>query len=89
MKKNNIIHLKDDNLNVIVLPVTKKDLKRGINADHTGLYGFRGLWYKGNGTKHISYGKIYDLSCYKENDYEIIKENIFGLSKKELQEILE
>lgn len=72
---------------LIILPITQKDIDRGTNAEKPGLYGFRGLWYKGNGTKRTSYGKIYDLECVG-NDYKIIRTNIKGLSKKQLQEIL-
>ena len=34
-----------DNRIIIILEVSKEELKRGINADKTGLYGFRGFWY--------------------------------------------
>lgn len=71
---------------LIILPITQKDINRGANAEKPGLYGFRGLWYKGNGTKRTSYGKMYDLECV--GDYKIIRTNIKGLSKKRLQTIL-
>lgn len=71
---------------LIILPITQKDIDRGANAVKPGLYGFRGLWYKGNGTKRTSYGKIYDLECV--GDYKVIRTNIKGLSKKQLQTIL-
>lgn len=71
---------------LIILPITQKDIDRGANAEKPGLYGFRGLWYKGNGTKRTSYGKIYDLGCI--DNYKIIRTNIKGLSKKQLQELL-
>ena len=73
---------------VIVLEVTKKDIKRGINAEKPGLYGFRGFWYKGNGTKQYSYGKIYDLSYYNDSEIEIVRNHIYGLSKKDLKSLL-
>lgn len=71
---------------LIILPITQKDIDRGTNAEKPGLYGFRGLWYKGNGTKRTSYGKIYDLSLIE--NYKVIRTNIKGLSKKQLQKIL-
>ena len=71
---------------LIILPITQKDINRGANVEKPGLYGFRGLWYKGNGTKRTSYGKIYDLECV--GDYKVIRTNIKGLSKKQLQSIL-
>ena len=71
---------------LIILPITQKDINRGANAEKPGLYGFRGLWYKGNGTKRKSYGKIYDLGCV--GDYKVIRTDIKGLSKKQLQTIL-
>lgn len=70
----------------IILPVTKKDIDKGCNAEKPGLYGFRGFWYNGNGTKRKSYGKIYDPELIE--NYKIIRTNIKGLSKKQLQEIL-
>ena len=72
---------------LIILPITQKDIDRGANAEKPGLYGFRGLWYKGNGTKRTSYGKIYNLECV--GDYKVIRTNIKGLSKKQLQNILQ
>ena len=72
---------------LIILPITQKDIDRGANAEKPGLYGFRGLWYKGNGTKRKSYGKIYNLSLIE--NYKVIRTNIKGLSKKQLQEILQ
>lgn len=88
LKVNNIIEITEydgPRRNCIVLPVTKKDINHGVNAIMPGLYGFRGFWYKGNGTKKMSYGKIYDLAFY---DCKVIRDNIKGLSKKQLQELL-
>lgn len=89
LKVNNIVEITEitgTKRNCIVLPVTKKDIDFGANAVVPGLYGFRGLWYKGNGTKRMSYGKIYDLAFY---DCKVIRDNIKGLSKKQLQKILQ
>lgn len=88
LKVNNIVEITeydDTKRNCIVLPVTKKDINLGVNAIIPGLYGFRGFWYNGNGTKRMSYGKIYDLAFY---DCRVIRDNIKGLSKKQLQSIL-
>ena len=88
LKVNNIVEIVeyDGTKSVcIVLPVTKRDIELGANAAIPGLYGFKGLWYKGNGTKRMSYGKIYDLAFY---DCKVIRDNIKGLSKKQLQSIL-
>lgn len=88
LKPNYIIEFPDEvgYTSLIILPVTKKDIDKGCNAEKPGLYGFRGLWYKGNGTKRTSYGKIYDLSLIE--NYKVIRTNIKGLSKKQLQTIL-
>lgn len=89
LRRNMILSITDENgikRNVIILPVTRKDLKRSVNADRPGLYGFSGLWYKGNGTKIKSYGKIFDIAFY--DDIKIVRDNILGLSKKQLKEIL-
>ena len=89
LKKHMIVRITEDNglsVNVLVLPVTEKDIKRGMNAKEPGFCGFRGLWYKGNGTTHKSYGKIYELQEY--DNIELVRNDIFGLSKKKLQTIL-
>lgn len=88
LKPNYIIEFPDEMgyTSLIILPVTKKDIDKGCNAEKLGLYGFRGLWYKGNGTKRKSYGKIYNLSLIE--NYKVIRTNIKGLSKKQLREIL-
>ena len=89
LKPNYIIEFPDEvgYTSLIILPITQKDIDRGANAEKPGLYGFRGLWYKGNGTKRTSYGKIYNLECV--GDYKVIRTNIKGLSKKQLQNILQ
>lgn len=88
LKKHMIVHLKIDNVNVIVFYLTAQEIKKyRLNANDEGFYGFRGLWYKGNGTKYSSYGKIYDLSYYK-GDMELVRTGIHGLSKKELMHIV-
>ena len=81
------VQSEDEAVNVIVIYLTKQEIKKKrLNADNEGFYGFRGLWYGGNGTKINSYGKIYDLSCY--DDMKLVRNHIQGLTKKELQKIL-
>ena len=76
---------------VVVLRVTEDDIKKGCNADTAGLYGFRGLWYKGNGTKRMSYGKIHHLMSDDEwvSEFTLIKPSLWGLSKKEINRIVD
>ena len=76
IKKGMIIRFKDENYSRcwMVLPVTKKDLKRGINSDKEGLHAFGGMWYGRNPMKNNSYGKI--LSIDNVDDVEIIHNNI-------------
>lgn len=81
------VQSEDEAVNVIVIYLTKQEIKKKrLNADNEGFYGFRGLWYGGNGTNVKSYGKIYDLSCY--DGMKLVRSHIQGLTKKELQKIL-
>lgn len=96
LKKHMIVQLvpKDSEIsepitNVIVLNVTTKDIRNGCLVDKPGLYGFRGLWYKGNGTKLKSYGKIYDLSLYNDDEIYLVRNNIWKMTKKELNSLLD
>lgn len=86
---NKVPEITEPPTNVIVLDVTAKDIKNGCQADKPGLYGFRGLWYKGNGTKRRSYGKIYDLSLYNDDEIFLVRDNIWKMTKKELNTILD
>lgn len=89
LQEQMIVRLQEgiDTVNVIVFFLTNKEIKKKrLNADNEGFYGFRGLWYGGNGTKIKSYGKIYDLSCY--DNMKLVRNHIQGLTKKELQKIL-
>lgn len=83
LKKGMIVRT-SDNFVCIVLEVTKKDIKRGVNADKPGLYGFRGFWYGSNVHKIKSFGKIE----YLDDNYTIIHKNTFGLKNKYLKTIL-
>lgn len=96
LKKHMIVQLVDKDpettelpTNVIVLEVTAKDIRNGCQANKPGLYGFRGLWYKGNGTTYKSYGKIYDLSLYNDNEIYLVRDNIWKMTKKELNSLLD
>lgn len=74
-----------DNRTIIILEVTKEELKRGINADKTGLYGFRGFWYGHDRFKIKSYGKIYELTGAEV----LLKKNTIGMSNVELKKLLD
>ena len=89
LKKHMIVRLQKgvNTINVLVFYLTDKEIKRKkLNAEKEGFYGFRGLWYTGNGTKYSSYGKIYDLSCY--DSMKLVRNHIQGLTREELQKIL-
>ena len=100
IKKGMILRLRSDytNINgeyyysnVIVLPITKKDLHCGIhsaNTDHIGLHGFRGMWYGRDRNKRRSFGKIYDLDCYSEDEISLVMPDTVGISNRQLKEIL-
>lgn len=74
-----------DNRTIIILEVTNKDLKRGINADRPGLYGFRGFWYGHDRFKIKSYGKIYELTGTEV----LLKKDTIGMSNVELKKLLD
>ena len=74
-----------DNRIIIILEVSKEDLKRGINADKTGLYGFRGFWYGRDRFKIKSYGKIYKLTGAEV----LLKKDTIGMSNVELKKLLD
>lgn len=89
LKKNMIIRFVHDldnpnARNWVVLPVTKKDLKRGVNAEKEGLYGFGGLWYGRNPTKIRSYGKISII----EDEYIIIRDNLHSISVDDIKKLV-
>lgn len=70
---------------IIILEVSKEELKRGINADKTGLYGFRGFWYGRDRFKIKSYGKIYKLTGVEV----LLKKDTIGMSNVELKKLLD
>jgi len=88
LRKGMIIRFKEDLLNPnarnwIVLPVTKKDLKRGINADKEGLYAFGGMWYGRNPMKIESYGKILPI---KEEVY-LVRKDLHAIKVSDIQKL--
>jgi len=94
LKKGMVVELtcEDDKsylYTVMVLPVVKKDLKTMINATHEGLYGFRGFWYGSDRNKHKNYGKIFDLSLFKDTEIKLIKQNTVGLTNKQLRTLID
>lgn len=91
IKPKMIIRLPEDigteRRNWIVLNVTKKDIKRGTNTDHTGLHGFGGLWYGRNPSKIKSYGKIDWFDDVTE--VYVVSENIIGLSVNDIAKLVD
>lgn len=73
---------------VIVLKVKEKHIKKGMNASCPGLYGFRGLWYGNHPENPRCYGKIYDLSTYKEDEIELIRPNTIGLNSNSIRKFI-
>ena len=61
MKKHTVKNgdiVKQEDRTIVVLRVSKRDLKKGLNAERAGLYGFYGIWYGEDIGRHQSYGKI-------------------------------
>ncbi len=61
MKKHTVKHgdiVKREDRTIVVLRVSKRDLKNGLNAERAGLHGFQGLWHGDDFSSHKSYGKI-------------------------------
>lgn len=87
LKVGNIVRTSDNYYNRcwIVLKVTKKDLKKGINCDKPGFFLFGGYWYGRNPHKIDSYGKVISI-CLDEN-YELIHKNTWKLNNKYLKTI--
>lgn len=83
-KPGQLYRTRDNNL-IIVLEVSKKDIRRGLNAEKPGLYGFRDWWYKGqNRFKHKVYGKIYQL----DSSLSLFRNNTEGLKNRDLKFLL-
>lgn len=70
----------------VVLPVTKEDFKKGINADSEGLYAFGGMWYGRNPMKRKSYGKISPVDDI--SDIEIVRTFLMGMKVNEIQKLV-
>ncbi len=80
-KDENNLHAR----NWVVLPVTKKDIKRGINADQIGFFAFGGMWYGRNPMKIKSYGKIQSI----DEDFKIIRKDLYGISVDDIQKLVQ
>lgn len=85
MKKHNLVHDPHyKNRLWIVLEVTSKDIKQGVQVDKPGLYAFGGLWNGSRPHRHRSYGKVIPLN----DKMKVVRNDIFGMSLKELKKIL-
>ena len=89
LRKGMVIRFKEDLANPnarswVVLPVTKKDLKRGVNADKEGLYAFGGMWYGRNPMKIKSYGKILPI----EEDVYLVRRDLHAIKVDDLQKLV-
>lgn len=61
MKKGDLVQVRGERRLYIALPVTKRDIGRGMNADNPGLHLFGGFWYSGPVLSNKAYGKILPL----------------------------
>jgi hypothetical protein len=90
LRKGMVIRFEEDlnnpnKRNWIVLLVTKKDLKRGVNAENEGLHAFGGMWYGRNPMKIKSYGKILPI----EEDVYLIHRDLQGIKVDEFKNLVE
>lgn len=86
MESGTIIRFNTDNSrNWIVLNVTKKDIRRGLNVEREGFHAFGGLWHGRNPNKVKSYGKVKPII----GDYTIVRQNIHRLSVNEIQKLVD
>lgn len=58
MKAGDIVKVSGHNRVWVALPVTRKQVRRGVNARNPGLYLFGGAWYGKDLANIQSYGKI-------------------------------
>jgi hypothetical protein len=58
MKIGSMVKIPGSRRRLVVLKVTKRGIKRGMNARRPGLYMFTGMWYGKNPNDHKSFGKI-------------------------------
>lgn len=89
LKKGMIIRFQEDidkinARNWVILLVTKKDLKRGVNAEKEGLYAFGGMWYGRNPNKIKSYGKISSI----DEDVYLVRKNLLCISVDNIQKLV-
>lgn len=57
-----------------------------MSANRVGLYGFGGMWYGRNPTKHKSYGKISPIESLDE--VVVIKSDIHGMSVNDIRKLV-
>ena len=89
LRKGMVIRFKEDlenpnARNWVVLPVTKKDLKKDVNADKEGLYAFGGLWYGRNPMKIKSYGKILPI----DEDVYLVRRDLYAIKVDDVQKLV-
>lgn len=70
----------------VVLQVTEKDVKRGINADVPGRYAFAGMWYGRNPAKIRSYGKIRSLD---KRGWHTVRNDLHCMKVNEIKELVD
>ena len=80
--KKGMLALNENGSLCIILEVPEKYLKRGLNAETPGLYGFRGFWYGRDRFNIKSYGKIEHLE-----NLTFYRVNSTRMSNKKLREL--
>lgn len=88
MKKHTVKNgdiVRQEDRTIVVLRVSKRDLKKGLNAERAGLYGFHGIWYGEDIGRHQSYGKI-EYKKSGEIIGNIFDDNIKSMTKDEFVE---
>ena len=65
LKHGDLILVDGSDRHWVALNITKRDLKKGVNAPVPGLYGFGGMWYGRKVFNYNSYGKIQNLNEMK------------------------
>lgn len=58
MKKGDLVQVRGEKRLYVALPVTRRDIARGVNANMPGLHLFGGFWYRGPALSIRAYGKI-------------------------------
>ena len=58
MKAGDIVRVTGYHRDWVALPVTAKEIRRGVNARTPGLYLFGGAWYGKDLMRNATYGKV-------------------------------